>query len=133
VRNAQVFRSGLLKNGYRLTKDKLLRLKHMPKSIEQFLVEWAVLTLQVKHGHRRGYGLGRAGRVAGRFNCVCHGSILAAVRNTASHRGRFEKKQPKRQFTLGRVEKVSKPLYCCHIAGLGSSGVSGIVPVAFDF
>src|ERR1039457_826934 len=27
-----------------------------------------------------------------------------------------------------RVEKVSKPLYCCHIAGIGGSGASGVVP-----
>ena len=50
---------GALKGGYRLAKDKLLRLKHMVERLEQFLVQRLVLALEVQHRHRHGHGLCR--------------------------------------------------------------------------
>jgi len=48
----------LFKRGYRLPKDKLLRLKNIVEGFEQFLVQRAVLPLQVQHWNR----LHRSGR-----------------------------------------------------------------------
>jgi len=62
------------KSGYLLSKDELLRLKHMAKCFQQFLLERLILALQVQHGYWLSFG----GRVR-RDCCVLHGHILAAA------------------------------------------------------
>jgi hypothetical protein len=49
--HAQLPGGGTLKNGYRLSKDKLLRLKYMSDRLKQLLVDRAVLAAEVQHGH----------------------------------------------------------------------------------
>ena len=46
---------GVFEGGYRLTKDKLLRLQYMPEGIEQLAVQGCVLPLQVKHWNGLGF------------------------------------------------------------------------------
>jgi hypothetical protein len=49
VGHAKLGGGGALKGGYRLAKNELLRLKDAGQGIEEFLVNGAVLTLQVQH------------------------------------------------------------------------------------
>ncbi len=50
VGHAQMGGGLALEFGYRLTKDKLLRLEYPPEGIQQLLVERLVLALEVQHG-----------------------------------------------------------------------------------
>jgi len=56
---AEMFGGGALKLGYRLAKNKLLRLEYLVEGFEQLLVDGGVLTLEVEHG--KGMGTGKAG------------------------------------------------------------------------
>ncbi len=80
--HTQLFCRSLFKGSYRLAKDELLRLKHMSDGIQQFLVERAVLALEVQHRHRlRGLkGTGRSGR-------GFHLTMLPAAPGNLSHTG----------------------------------------------
>ena len=66
-----------------LTEDKLLRFKHMPESLQQFLVEGLVLTLEVEHGNRLKAGGFRGSGVS----LVVHENIVAAVVGIEPRRG----------------------------------------------
>ena len=59
--HAQLPRCGPLKSGYLLAKDKLLRLKYVAHRLQKFVVERAILALEVQHGdgdrfRRSGWG-----------------------------------------------------------------------------
>jgi hypothetical protein len=77
--HAQLPGRGLLKGGYLLAKDKLLRLKHMLYGRQQLKVEGLVLALQVKHGNGHGHGLAGLGGAASRSYAVLHGNILPTM------------------------------------------------------
>jgi len=59
--HAELPGGGLLECGYRLAKDKLLRLKYVAHRLQKFVVERAILALEVQHGdgdrfRRSGWG-----------------------------------------------------------------------------
>ena len=80
VGHAQLPGSGALKGGYLLAKDELLSLKDSPDRIQQFLVERAVLALEVQHGDGLGGLGGRPRRRAG----VLHVAILPVAEGSVT-------------------------------------------------
>ncbi len=73
-----------LKFGYRLTKDKLLRLEYMPEGIQQLLVERLVLALEVQHGD----GLVCRSRIYRRVGGLSHLTMVSAAGTRSSHVGK---------------------------------------------
>ena len=112
VGHAQLRSGGLFKGGYRLAKNELLRLKHMPDRVQQFLVERAVLALEVQHGH----GLGRCGW---RFEAdsarlsqhPCYQPQRLGLR-FARNRYPGNRSCQTEDCCRPRVEKVGEALYC---------------------
>ena len=76
-----------LEFGYRLSKDKLLRLQYMPEGSQQFLVERLVLALQVQHRYRLVCGSRMHRRVGG----LLHLTMVSAAGTWASHVGTGQK------------------------------------------
>jgi hypothetical protein len=92
---AHPLRRGLLKGGYRLAKNELLRLKYMANGLQQFLMERLVLALKVQHGHILGLASRKCWlcRRYCRFGCPFHLTMVSADEEALSHRlsaqGRF--------------------------------------------
>ena len=104
---------GLLKGGYRLAQDKLLRLKYMPERLQQLLVERLVLALEVQHGHGLG---GLAAGLRGGVRSVLHTAMSTqpteqALRISRTERSKYGPGDAEFAASSG-VEKAGKPLYC---------------------
>jgi hypothetical protein len=84
MRHAKVVGGGVFEGGYRLTKDKVLRLQYMPEGLKQFTVQRLVLPLQIQHRNGHGNGLAlRSGR-HGRGGTVLHPNRVAAGHKRSS-------------------------------------------------
>ena len=81
--HAQLPGRGPLKGSHLLAKNKLLRLKHMPQGLQQFLVERLVLALQIEHGHGHGTGWLPGLECAVGIGGVLHANILPADSDAA--------------------------------------------------
>ena len=80
MRDAKVVGGGVFEGGYRLTKDKVLRLQHMPEGLKQFTVQGLVLPLQIQHRNRLAFRSGRHGR----GSTVLHPNRVAAGHKRSS-------------------------------------------------
>ena len=76
VGHTQLDGSGFFKGGNGLAQNELLRLQHMPDRPHQFIVELAVLALEVQHWDR----LGGWDRILRRVRCVFHTTMLPVSR-----------------------------------------------------
>ena len=116
---AQLDGGGALKSGHLLTKDKLLRLKHMTQGFTQLGQQRRILALQVEHGY------GDGGR--GRRRLAFHPTIVPAAcaverwRQTQLH-------TPAAAGRLTPVENGGKARYRCHIAGQAAAGLPYLPP-----
>ena len=94
---AELFGGRFFEDGHRLAENELLGVQHATDGFKEFLLQWAVLALQVQHGHRLG-GLRR--RAAG-GQCFLHGLILTVAWDSGYP-------QAMRRIQTGAKEKMGR-------------------------